>query len=102
MESFLKSDLPKDIPLPEKTPFDNDPQARTQYLEAYRCGFAGRVTGMIITRCGILSTATEQGYRDGDQTGEKLHSLRRDAEHKRRFAWLRKGSVPITDKSPEV
>jgi hypothetical protein len=100
MQAFLESALPKDIPLPERTPFDDDPAARAQYLAAYRDGFATGVTSMIVTRCFIQSPALAQGYDDGTQAGRRLNRLRSESEFKRQFSSLHAESV-ITATAPE-
>jgi hypothetical protein len=51
MKAFLESDLPKDIPVPDHTPFDSNPAERASYLDAYRDGFAGALVNLFMTRC---------------------------------------------------
>jgi hypothetical protein len=101
LQALLDSSLPKDIPVPERTPFDEDASARAKYLEAYRDGFATGVTGMIVTRCFIQSSALVHGYRDGEEAGARLRALRSESELKRRFSSLHAESV-ITGSSPEA
>ena len=39
------------VPLPERTPYDSDPEARRDYLDFYRDGYRSALTGIHMTCC---------------------------------------------------
>jgi hypothetical protein len=67
------------IPLPLTTPFDNTPQLRTEYLEAYQDGYRSGLTGMYLTFRKPLAgdtTARIKGWQDGGEAGLKEYFFR--------------------------
>jgi hypothetical protein len=68
------------VPVPATTPFDGNPQLRTEYLDAYRDGYRSGMTGMnILFRKppeGVPNPRTK-GWRDGADAGLKEYFIRK-------------------------
>ena len=99
--------IPKDIPVPAKTPFDPDPtatEARAEYLNAYRLGFAEGVTGSMVIRCfgRPPPDSYQQGHDDGRAAGDARRQLRWESELHRHLGFSTgPDSHELTDDSPK-
>lgn len=85
-EELARGNLPTDIPLPERTPYDWDPKKREEYLQGYRVGFMdGVLPGMSYWLA--PSHAWRDGKRAGNTAGWELWRKRADADIERRFGF---------------
>lgn len=73
------------IPVPEKTPYDYDADARRSYLGAYEAGYRYGLAGLhvcILFASDPLSRAADAGWRDGQSVGSERHSADLERELK--------------------
>src|SRR5258706_4090024 len=71
---MAKSGLPRDVPLPEKTPFEANDEDRAKYLRNYVLGFSRGNSGMIVTDRFFGRRPPEsmaRGYEDGYEAGTR-------------------------------
>jgi len=102
---FAKSDLPKDLPLPAKTPFDGDAGLRKAYHRAYLVAF---VAGIIDTpfaedRGDHLygkDQAYTAGYRAGELAAARLREKREQSRRDARYGYRGPSGHLVTDESP--
>jgi WD40 repeat protein len=98
-EEMRTSSLPKDVPLPEKTPFDNDPAQRKGYLEGFRDGFiVGLMHGEDPRENGAAFPSWDRGVSDGMLHAEKVRTRREKMESYLRWQYTK--TPPVSDKSP--
>lgn len=87
-DKLRASPLPKDVPLPEHTPYDDDPARRTAFLKGYRHAFVARLMNGYFTQLHSSgdkpSAETEAGERDGEEAASRVVELRNDADRTRR------------------
>jgi WD40 repeat protein len=103
---FLNSDLPKDLPLPAKTPFDADANAREDFHRGYRMAFVdaavGTAGGVDTWDVARESVAYQAGVKQGLAAGHRLHTLREKSEFARVHGFRQEpGGHLVTDQSPE-
>ena len=65
------------VPLPERTPYDEIPEARQAYLRSYANGYQNGVAGRLTTCCFFdadvpFRDAVTQGLNDGESAGMKI------------------------------
>ena len=73
------------IPVPEKTAYDYDAEARRSYLGAYEAGYRYGLAGLhmcILFASDPLSRAADAGRRDGQSAGSERHSADLERELK--------------------
>jgi WD40 repeat protein len=106
-DDFEKSDLPKDIPLPTKTPFGDKPESRTTYHRGYRLGFVmglleyfgGDDVEFAVERGG---EPFKQGYTDGGTDARRVATRRDKVESARRYdAYQPPAGHIVNESSPE-
>ncbi|HYE17539.1 MAG TPA: hypothetical protein VEA69_03790 [Tepidisphaeraceae bacterium] len=103
-DAFAASDLPKDVPVRERTPYDDGPaEKRGAYRVGYRLGFVDAVLGSRVTRCFVIppSGARDVGFTAGQFDGGVVRQAREQAARRRHFGYRTDpGSSAVTDASP--
>jgi hypothetical protein len=66
------------VPMPDKTGFEENPEAHRAYLEAYRAGYLARMSGEIGIQCsfgagGLIGTASDIGWMRGQADAYKAY-----------------------------
>ena len=99
-DDFVKSGLPQDIPVPDKTPYDGNAAKRDEYLLGYKMGFVEGVQGMWVSRNWYpRPEVLLEGEHAGDAAGGALHKARERADVNRRLGFFETGKA-INERSP--
>ncbi|HET6249061.1 MAG TPA: hypothetical protein VFE47_15290 [Tepidisphaeraceae bacterium] len=99
---FAESKLPKDVPLPAKTPYDSVPAQRSDYHDGYRLGFVIGVLGAQRQE-GVEADRSPQfvrGLKEGQTRGNILNTLREKAARLRDYPFRSPGIHEVTSNSP--
>jgi hypothetical protein len=105
-EQFESSHLPKDIPLPAKTPFDADADGRENFHRGYRLGFVSAAMAYLgaidFPDVAREPAAYQAGVKQGLAAGHRLHTLREksDAARLRGFRDEPGGHL-VNDQAPD-
>jgi hypothetical protein len=97
-KAFLAGKYPKEIPYPDRTPYDDDPKALKAFRIAYRVGFIEGVQGHWVIRRST-PVAWSEVHKQGTQDGQRIYQLRQEADIQAAFGTLAPDAHPLAPDS---